>query len=1108
MSDYNLSVTIDGNATGLETALQRAGVAVQSFGTRVDNTARTAVNSFSVIASGARKNLTDAQWVRDHSADLTTLGKTLMVTGGLATAASGMAIKAAEDWESAWAGVAKTVDGADLGGVLENQLRGLARDVLPATHQEIAAVAESAGQLGVKRQDVAKFTKTLIMLGEATNMTAESAATDMARFSNIMGHPISQVDRLGATIVALGNNTATTEAEIMEAGLRLASAGRQAQMSSSDVLAWGAALTSAGVSAQVGGTAFSKLFQTMGDATRSGNDKLQTFADTAGMTADQFRRAWEEDASSAVVSFLQGFGKLQEAGEDTTSIMRQLGMTDAQMQRTLGSTALMADQVGEYMQLARQAYEENIALEEEASRRFQTTASRRTLAMNNIRDAAITFGDSLLPAVQVAADGISELAKLIGSMPEPVAGALTSIGLLGGGIMLAGGFAVNSVVKFAELMQTLKNLGIVSSATFDTFATKGSKVFGVGKKAGKVAGWLALLSTLSAVGKSMVETSIDAGELSRRLLEAEQSGDSLSSLFQEVRSTGNPFTDWFSGQFDIDTESFKSALDWINDDSMWNKATSSVASFTEGLAGLVGLDIRAGESKIRDALKDYDKTFAQMASSGNIEDVARQFRLIADTLGDDEAAKTDLLRAMPELSDELKRQAAAAGLDADETMLLKMAQGELVPVVDEATGAVELQDAAMMDAAATVDRWGGAMTMTQEEMAEWVGHVSELSRSFIDLSANTGEAYTSLGDWLSGIEKQVEAMKNWQENMLVLQSFVESGALSGAAFAELMEMGPAGAQIVQDLVDGAEGNTAAFDRLNALFGDAGTGSSEAFAEALKSEAVMGVIGEIMQSHGAEAARKFSAAINEGMSIEEALVHAGIELPPETIEQFKAQVSETTENTPATVNVDANTSSADQKVDGVTSKASSEYRFVVDANTSPARQQTDGAVNYVDTRTGAVTVNAKDSMTGFVNTWVSQLPISHTVSIFAQKVGSAWNAVKSAVGLATGGPVIGPGTATSDSIPAWLSNGEHVWTAEEVLKIGGHANLERLRRLVREGRAPKFATGGRVQPVHYVGNSVPAPTVNTLNIGGVSTEEMVDKVIREFGREVRSMEWRR
>ena len=33
--------------------------------------------------------------------------------------------------------------------------------------------------------------------------------------------------------------------------------------------------------------------------------------------------------------------------------------------------------------------------------------------------------------------------------------------------------------------------------------------------------------------------------------------------------------------------------------------------------------------------------------------------------------------------------------------------------------------------------------------------------------------------------------------------------------------------------------------------------------------------------------------------------------------------------------------------------------------------------------------------------------------------------------ASGGPVRGRGTGTSDDIPAWLSNGEHVWTAREV-----------------------------------------------------------------------------
>ncbi|MEL4357030.1 MULTISPECIES: phage tail tape measure protein [unclassified Luteococcus] len=67
----------------------------------------------------------------------------------------------------------------------------------------------------------------------------------------------------------------------------------------------------------------------------------------------------------------------------------------------------------------------------------------------------------------------------------------------------------------------------------------------------------------------------------------------------------------------------------------------------------------------------------------------------------------------------------------------------------------------------------------------------------------------------------------------------------------------------------------------------------------------------------------------------------------------------------------------------------------------------------------------------------------------------------AIGRAYGGPVIGAGTATSDSIPAWLSNGEHVWTAREVDALGGHDAMLRLRAAVLGGRAPRFAIGGQV-----------------------------------------------
>ena len=138
--------------------------------------------------------------------------------------------------------------------VLERQLRDMA-GYLPATHQEIAAVAEAAGQLGIKRQDVAAFTRTMIDLGNTTNMSAEEAATSLARLSNIMGVSASDVDRLGSVIVELGNNSATTEAEIVKMTMRIAGAGNQIGMTTPQVLAWASAMSSVGIEAEMGGSA-------------------------------------------------------------------------------------------------------------------------------------------------------------------------------------------------------------------------------------------------------------------------------------------------------------------------------------------------------------------------------------------------------------------------------------------------------------------------------------------------------------------------------------------------------------------------------------------------------------------------------------------------------------------------------------------------------------------------------------------------------------------------------------------------------------------------------------------------------------------------------------
>jgi hypothetical protein len=86
--------------------------------------------------------------------------------------------------------------------------------------------------------------------------------------------------------------------------------------------------------------------------------------------------------------------------------------------------------------------------------------------------------------------------------------------------------------------------------------------------------------------------------------------------------------------------------------------------------------------------------------------------------------------------------------------------------------------------------------------------------------------------------------------------------------------------------------------------------------------------------------------------------------------------------------------------------------------------------------------------------------------------------------AAGGPVWGAGTETSDSIPAMLSNNEHVLTAREVRAFGGHGAVERMRKEAVQG----FAEGGSV----FGG---PRLTQALVTITGGTTERLA-KAIEE------------
>jgi len=92
--------------------------------------------------------------------------------------------------------------------------------------------------------------------------------------------------------------------------------------------------------------------------------------------------------------------------------------------------------------------------------------------------------------------------------------------------------------------------------------------------------------------------------------------------------------------------------------------------------------------------------------------------------------------------------------------------------------------------------------------------------------------------------------------------------------------------------------------------------------------------------------------------------------------------------------------------------------------------------------------------------------------------------------ATGGPIFGPGTSTSDSVPAMLSTGEHVLTASDVRKLGGQGAVYRMRSLAQAGRL-HFAAGGDVPERRY---TVPGLSITPAQIARVDDRPNVSVVV--------------
>lgn len=424
--------------------------------------------------------------------DLSRLGRDMTTYVTLPLAAAGtFAIKAAIDLETAFTGVIKTVDATEAELAKLNQgFKDMATEI-PLSIEQLYGIGEAAGQLGIEVPNIIGFTDVMAKLGATTNLSGQEAATALARLANITQMPQKSFDRLGSTIVALGNNLATTEAEIVEMGLRLAGAGKQVGMTEAQILGLAGALSSVGVEAQMGGSAFSRVMVDMQLAVETGGAALENFAAVAGMSVSEFQKAFQEDAATAIVAFVEGLGKAEERGMSAIKVLDDMGITEIRLRDALLRAAGAGDLFRESIELGSAAWAENTALTREAELRFGTAASQLQILANETKLTAAAFGEELAPILLELINEIKPYLEAFREMDSEQKKAIITLAALAaaiGPVLWVTGLMITGVSRLVSLFHGV------------AYAAKGLRLaFGAVKLVvGAAAGTLLLIAAVTA----------------------------------------------------------------------------------------------------------------------------------------------------------------------------------------------------------------------------------------------------------------------------------------------------------------------------------------------------------------------------------------------------------------------------------------------------------------------------------------------------------------------------------------------------------------------------------------------------------------------------------
>lgn len=372
-----------------------------------------------------------------------------------AAAAGGAAVKAFADFETGLAGVAKTTNLS--GKELEDfgkSIQQISKDI-PIGTDELLSLSQTAAQLGVTGTDnIQKFAVTIAQLGRASDISGEQAAQALAQLLNQTGESVDGIDRLASSIVALGNNFATTESKIVRTASEVGRSTAAFGISSAEVVGLSTALASLGVQAQLGGSVVGKAFRTIDQALREGGSSLKALEQITGETGATLQETFAQDKTKVFQLFVEGLGKVGDAGGSVAAELEKLGLKGDEVNKVLPVLAKRADLVGDALSTASSEFEKNTALQEEFQRQTETLSAEFDLFVNRIVAVGQAIGARLAPFLEVALKGFGELFNFISGSPV-LLDLITNLGIAGGAVAGLVTVVAGGALAFIKLQKAL-----------------------------------------------------------------------------------------------------------------------------------------------------------------------------------------------------------------------------------------------------------------------------------------------------------------------------------------------------------------------------------------------------------------------------------------------------------------------------------------------------------------------------------------------------------------------------------------------------------------------------------------------------------------------------